>query len=169
MSFGRRLDRRNKDTLKSKEKGLELSDTHGSRFSGNGDALGFSYNSDDVLHSVGKKTGIYDEVKDDSSGPCIASVIDLRSLPGTPVGEDMVIENGTAPGAAKSILRLVLGIASEVLGEDTFLPFEKLEKLLEVWIFFFSLYAGWCHWRTRGYCPSLEHASSLLRVDSFFS
>ena len=124
--------------LKSKEKGLELSDTLGSRFSGNGDALGFSYNGDDVVHSVGKKTGIYDKVKEDSPGPCIASVIDLRSLPGKPVGEGMVIEDGTVPGATKSILRLVLGIASDTLGEDTFPPLEKLEKFLEVWIFFLS-------------------------------
>ena len=118
--------------LKSKEKGLELSDTLGSRFTGNGDALGFSYNGDDVVHSVGKKTGMYDKVTDNSPGPCIASVIDLRSLPGKPVEEGMVIEDGTVPGATKSILRLVLGIASGVLGEDTFPPFEELEKFLEV-------------------------------------
>ncbi|EMN47350.1 hypothetical protein LEP1GSC088_4693 [Leptospira interrogans str. L1207] len=60
--------------LRSKEKGLNVSDSVGVRFSGNGDMLGFSYNGNTTINGIGfgsKKTNT--EVS-----PCITGVIDTR-------------------------------------------------------------------------------------------
>lgn len=62
--------------LRSKEKGLSLSDAVGVRFSGNGDMLGFSYNGNAKINGIGfgsKKTNGNADV-----GPCITGVIDTR-------------------------------------------------------------------------------------------
>ena len=118
--------------LKSKGQGLELSDTLGSRFTGNGDALGFSYHGEDVVNSVGLDTGMFEKVKENSPGPTITSVIDLRSLPGAPLSDGMVIEDGTPPGGTELVLKLVLAFASKTLGVNTFPSSKKFEKFKEV-------------------------------------
>merc|ERR1712110_1145029 len=70
--------------LKSKLRGLNMSEKIGSRFSGNGDTAGFSYHGDDIVHNIGLKSGKYDHIKPNSPGPSITSVIDLRTLPRMP-------------------------------------------------------------------------------------
>ena len=65
--------------LKSKTDGLEISNTIGSRFTGNGDPLGFCYDSSMEMNAIGCTTGKYDQVKSTSPGPCITTVIDLRN------------------------------------------------------------------------------------------
>ena len=46
------------------------------------------------------KTGKYPKATKDSPGPCITSVIDLRGIPNQKLGDGMVLEDGTPPGAA---------------------------------------------------------------------
>ena len=126
--------------LKSKERGLELSDTLGSRFTGNGDALGFSYHGEDVVNSVGLSTGMYKKIKEDSPGPTITSYLDFRFLPGMPVNEGIVIEEGTPPGSTEFVLKLILAFASKTLGVKTFPSSKKFEKFKEVCSFHVSFY-----------------------------
>ncbi|NQZ06130.1 MAG: GMC family oxidoreductase N-terminal domain-containing protein [Algicola sp.] len=101
--------------LRSKEKGLVLSDELGKNFSGNGDILGFGYNNDQAIDGVGfgqHKPGELTDV-----GPCITSIIDMR------YGDDwrsrMVIEEGSAPGVLGKILPGALALAATAVGKDT--------------------------------------------------
>ncbi len=92
--------------LRSREKGLPLSDRLGHGFSGNGDALGFAYDSyfktqkdgDDItagpIYAMG--VGTNDVAADAYPGPCITGVIDMRDDEDPRKG--LVIEEGVAPG-----------------------------------------------------------------------
>jgi cholesterol oxidase len=92
--------------LRSREKGLPLSDRLGTSFSGNGDALGFAYDSyfksekqgDEVhaepFYAIG--VGVNDVAKEAYPGPCITGVIDMRD--NEDVTKGLVIEEGVAPG-----------------------------------------------------------------------
>lgn len=92
--------------LRSRERGLALSDRLGEKFSGNGDALGFAYDSyfksekvDDEVHTqpfyaIG--VGANDVAEEAYPGPCITGVIDMRNNEDPTKG--LVIEEGVAPG-----------------------------------------------------------------------
>jgi len=92
--------------LRSREKGLSLSDQLGTSFSGNGDALGFAYDSyfksekkGDVvsanpIYAMG--VGTSDVAKEGYPGPCITGIIDMRDNDDPAKG--LVIEEGVAPG-----------------------------------------------------------------------
>nr|WP_298925410.1 GMC oxidoreductase [uncultured Erythrobacter sp.] len=92
--------------LRSREKGLLLSDKLGTEFSGNGDALGFAYDSyfksekeGDVvtakpIYAMG--IGASDAPKEAYPGPCITGVIDMRDNEDPAKG--LVIQEGVAPG-----------------------------------------------------------------------
>lgn len=98
--------------LRSREKGLALSDRLGASFSGNGDALGFAYDSylkchkdgdvltADPIHAVG--IGASDAPKEVYPGPCITGVIDMRDHDDPRKG--LVIEEGVAPGILAAAL-----------------------------------------------------------------
>ncbi len=98
--------------LRSREKGLSLSDHLGTRFSGNGDALGFAYDSyfksekdgDDVtaepIYAMG--IGTSDVGEEAYPGPCITGVIDMRDNDDPTKG--LVIEEGVAPGILATAL-----------------------------------------------------------------
>ncbi|QUL36879.1 GMC family oxidoreductase N-terminal domain-containing protein [Erythrobacter sp. JK5] len=92
--------------LRSRDKGLPLSDRLGESFSGNGDALGFAYDSyfkahkdgDDVtaapIYAMG--VGTNNVAQEAYPGPCITGVIDMRDS--EDVTKGLVIEEGVAPG-----------------------------------------------------------------------
>lgn len=92
--------------LRSREKGLSLSSRLGENFSGNGDALGFAYDSyfksekdgDTVsaqpFYAMGVGTNDVSEAA--YPGPCITGVIDMRD--NEDVTKGLVIEEGVAPG-----------------------------------------------------------------------
>ncbi|WP_306097204.1 GMC family oxidoreductase N-terminal domain-containing protein [Qipengyuania flava] len=92
--------------LRSREHGLKLSDRLGANFSGNGDALGFAYDSylkaekkdgtltAEPLYAIG--VGASDVAKEAYPGPCITGVIDMRW--NDDPTEGLVIEEGVAPG-----------------------------------------------------------------------
>lgn len=98
-----------------REGGLALSGQLGKRFSGNGDVLGFGYNTDwrqtedqsaerndsrRPVHAVGLGENRIDESA--SPGPCITGVIDLRQS--EDVSDGLVIQEGVIPGALASLL-----------------------------------------------------------------
>ena len=101
--------------IRSRQKGLPLSDQLGMHFTGNGDVLGFGYNNDSEVNGIG--FGNNQPEGRDPVGPCITSVIDLREQ--TNLEEGMVIEEGSMPGAVASILPNTLAAAAAMVGKDT--------------------------------------------------
>lgn len=100
--------------LRSKEKGLAISDTAGQHFSGNGDVLGFAYNTDEEVDGLG--TGTHQLNKEKLAGPCITGVIDLRYQ--NELNDGMIIEDAAIPGALAAILPEALAMDSSLLGVD---------------------------------------------------
>ena len=101
--------------LRSQQNGLATSDMLGKRFSGNGDVLGFAYNTDRQINSIGygdKKPGAFDPV-----GPCITGVIDLRGQ--DDLNDGMIIEEGVIPGALSVSLPAAFAVQAKLVGKDT--------------------------------------------------
>ncbi len=96
--------------LRSKEKGLVLSDTTGQHFTGNGDVLAFSYNGGDAIDGVGFGKSKRDQRSD--VGPCITASIDLRDT--DKLEDGMIIEEGSLPGALSSMIPAILKTAKTV-------------------------------------------------------
>ena len=98
--------------LRSVQKGtLSLSPKLGDRFTGNGDVLGFGYNTDHTINGI----GYGDSLNVAPVGPCITTVIDAREKP---VLEDgMVIEEGSIPGSIKSLVKPMLFFSARLEGE----------------------------------------------------
>ncbi|KAL9984021.1 hypothetical protein ACROYT_G006275 [Oculina patagonica] len=123
--------------LRSKERGLDVSDQLGKRFTTNGDVLGFSYNGDKKTNSAGRKTdkGSNTEDKENNRheppGPCIASIIDFRKTLGGDFKDHFVIEDGTPPSIASVPYTLGVSVGAKVLGEDKFPSEEKVEKVVQ--------------------------------------
>ena len=82
---------------------------------------------------------MYDKVKSNSPGPTITSVIDLRSLPGMPYRDGMVIEDGSPPGATAKLVEHFLFLASKTIGIRTFSLCDTFEKFVEVSISNFKI------------------------------
>ena len=101
--------------LRSKSAGLTASDQTGFRFTGNGDVLGFSYNSDRTINGVG--FGDQSAEGRDPVGPCITGLIDLRNQ--TTLDAGMVIEEGSLPGAMSGVLAAGLGGAAALAGQGS--------------------------------------------------
>ncbi len=98
--------------LRSKARGLPLSDQVGKHFSGNGDMIGFAYNGDSNVNMVGH--GHHLPNAREPVGPVITSVIDLRHQ--FNLEDGIVIEEGGATGALASFLPLALGTSSKIAG-----------------------------------------------------
>lgn len=100
--------------LRSKEKGLKLSNATGQHFTGNGDVLAFSYNGVNSINGVGYGKSKRTERND--VGPCITSAIDLRDSEN--VDNGIIIEEGSLPGALSAIIPAILK-SSKLLGSST--------------------------------------------------
>lgn len=98
--------------LRSRAHGLPLSARLGERFTGNGDVLGFGYDTDDVINGIGwghHAVGALEPV-----GPCITGIIDMRNQ--LKLEDGMVIEEGSPPGAIAGFLPAALGGAAAWVG-----------------------------------------------------
>ena len=91
--------------LRSKRRGLSLSNFVGQGFSGNGDVLAFSYNSDVAVNGVGWGQRPLGPV-----GPCITGIIDRRDS--DVLEEGFVIEEGSIPNALAPFLPAALAAAA---------------------------------------------------------
>lgn len=117
--------------LRSKDRGLPLSDRLGSRFSGNGDVLAWGYDNawnvtttkgkdgqDQAewhpIHGIGAGSNTLDASK--MPGPCITGVIDLRGNP--EVRRGLVVEEGVIPGALATMMGPALFFADALLGGE---------------------------------------------------
>ncbi len=101
--------------MRSRERGLKLSDRLGKRFTGNGDVLGFGYNNDDPIQGIGLGRKGTDQVA--KVGPCITSVIDMREK--EVMEEGMTLEEGTVPGPIRMIMPKTLVAFSRLVGRNT--------------------------------------------------
>jgi len=102
--------------LRSKEKGLNMSSAIGTRFTGNGDVLGFGYNNDVKMNGIGLGKS-FDDKDREPVGPCITSVIDMRNRD---ILEDgMTLEEGSIPGPLSAILAPAFISLSKFTGQDT--------------------------------------------------
>ena len=101
--------------LRSHQNGLATSNMLGKHFSGNGDVLGFAYNTDRHINSIGygdKGLDMFDPV-----GPCITGVIDLRGQDN--LNDGMIIEEGVIPGALSVTLPAAFAVQAKMVGTDT--------------------------------------------------
>ncbi len=101
--------------LRSRARGLSLSDKLGHGFTGNGDVLAFGYNNDEEINGVG--WGHLSPTGRTSVGPCITGIIDAREKADLDAG--MVIEEGSIPGALAAALPAGLAAAASLVGVDT--------------------------------------------------
>jgi cholesterol oxidase len=103
--------------LRSQSKDLRFSDCLGRRFTGNGDVFALSYNGTEPIDGVGsgyRRPDLHHPV-----GPCITGLIDLRD---GPLQEQIIIEEGSIPGALSAVLPALLGAASVLWGRPAAAP-----------------------------------------------
>lgn len=98
--------------LRSAANGLPLSEQLGTRLTGNGDVIAWSYNSDHEVNGVGWGHRAGREV-----GPCITGIIDDRDQPDLEQG--MVIEEGSLPGALAHQLPMAFDTVARATGIDS--------------------------------------------------
>lgn len=101
--------------LRSAERGLPLSAAVGSRFSGNGDMVGWTYNADVPIHGIGFGTHVPGDMA--PVGPCVSGMIDGRK--NRDLEDGWVLEEGGMPGAISPFLPLLLAAGAKLMGEDT--------------------------------------------------
>jgi cholesterol oxidase len=101
--------------LRSAQTGLPLSGKLGSRFSANGDTVGFAYNTDHVIRGVGFGAHAPGEAK--PVGPCSTGIMDLRD--GRAVQDGMIVVDGVIPGAVAAFLPALLAAGAKLTGTDT--------------------------------------------------
>jgi len=123
--------------LRSRERGLPLSERLGEHFSGNGDVLSFSYNVDQPINGIGYGHRVVSP-NGEPVGPCITSGIDARERP--ELDDGMIIEEGSIPGALASVLPLSFATVAAASGKDT--DFGVTDALREVGRETESLIAG---------------------------
>jgi cholesterol oxidase len=87
--------------LRSRRRGLAASSRLGSRFSANGDALGFATHTAQPVAGIGD--GVRRRDPDELAGPCITALIDRRGDAPSQIIEDAVI-----PGAMEPVVPTVL-------------------------------------------------------------
>ncbi|MEH6660046.1 MAG: GMC oxidoreductase [Parasphingorhabdus sp.] len=124
--------------LRSRAKGLSLSDRLGAGFSGNGDALGFAYDSyfksekdgDSItagpIYAMG--VGTSDAKAEAYPGPCITGVIDMRDNDDPAKG--LVIEEGVVPGILAAALGPVFFFGEALADGFTRFGFDQIKPRL---------------------------------------
>ena len=94
--------------LRSRAAGLSLSTRVGQGFSGNGDVLGFGYNTEREIRGIGFGHRPADRMA--PVGPCITGIVDMRGRPA--LDDGLVIEEGSIPGAIGALFAHTIGLAA---------------------------------------------------------
>jgi cholesterol oxidase len=100
--------------LRSKAKGLSLSDQVGHHFSGNGDMLAFTYDSNQAINGIG--FGAQPVAGREPVGPCITGIIDGRGQP--QLEDGTAIEEAAIPGGIGDLLAPGLSAAAPWFGKE---------------------------------------------------
>jgi len=111
--------------LRSAQHGLALSNRLGERFTGNGDVLGFGYNTEQVINGVG--WGHHRPGEIPPVGPCISGIIDMRHQEA--LNDGMVAEEGSPPGPLGVFLPAAFAAAAAVAGTPE--PVAVTERIRE--------------------------------------
>ncbi|MBI5609019.1 MAG: GMC family oxidoreductase, partial [Deltaproteobacteria bacterium] len=106
----------NEILMRSRSQGLPLSARLGHRFSGNGDALGFGYNTDVRIDAVG--CGYDKPDPTNPPGPCISGIIDLRESEAR-ADLGMVIMEGVVPATFTPFFAGVMATEAALRGRAT--------------------------------------------------
>lgn len=101
--------------LRSAAGGLRLSGALGRRFSGNGDMIGFSYNTEVAINGIG--FGSNRPEGRERVGPCVTGLVDARE--GVPLEEGLILEEGGLPGALGAKLPAAFAAAALATGVET--------------------------------------------------
>lgn len=115
--------------LRSKQNGLQISNQIGHHFSGNGDVLGFGYNTDTDINGVG--AGSSDRYKSRPVGPCITGIIDAREK--ERLDDGMIIEDAAIPGAIAPLLSGAMAVLDTTIG-DKFRSEKTFKYRVKQWI-----------------------------------
>lgn len=110
--------------LRSAQTGLVLSARVGARFSGNGDMIGFAYNTEQTIDGVG--LGARPAGAEAIPGPCSTAMIDLRKA-GAPTAS-MVVEDGAIPGALAPLLAPFFTLEGKLFGDSAGEPFADVVR-----------------------------------------
>ncbi len=110
--------------LRSKQEGLKTSDCLGHHFSGNGDVLGFAYNTNIPINGIGAGTRPVNP--SEWQGPCITSVVDMRFRPELDKG--MIIEDAVIPGAISKIVPLSFVAAKALMNTPNYGKYREKEQ-----------------------------------------
>jgi cholesterol oxidase len=125
----------NEILLRSREKGLALSDALGSGFSGNGDVVGFSYNTAQNINGIG--FGKRNPKGREPVGPFASGIIDARRL------HDFLVIEGSLPGALSSVLPFLLATEDELVGVETETGIiNSIKRQIRILFSLFSAYTG---------------------------
>ncbi|CAH3174456.1 unnamed protein product [Porites lobata] len=112
--------------LRSRERGLNVSNQIGKNFSTNGDVLGFSFNGAKKANSVGLTTQHMARNKK-PPGPCITSVMDFRKTNGNHK-KGFVVEDGTPPSVISGMYSVGLSVVAKLIGIEKYSSAELLER-----------------------------------------
>lgn len=118
--------------LRSRERGLNVSNQIGQNFSTNGDVLGFSFNGAKFANSVGLATQHMTRNRK-RPGPCITSVMDFRKTNGNHK-KGFVIEDGTPPSVISGMYSVGLSVAAKLIGIKKYSSAELLDGAWQVGI-----------------------------------
>jgi cholesterol oxidase len=99
--------------LRSRERGLAVSEKVGERLTGNGDVLAFGYNTNTRINGIGR--GALPIDPDARCGPCITGIIDNRDTAN--LRDGFVIEEGSIPGAIGGLMPAALQAAAIFVGK----------------------------------------------------
>ena len=124
--------------LRSQAMGLSVSERVGRRFTGNGDVLGFGYNTDQVIDGIG--FGARPPEGREPVGPCISGLIDFRLRPDVESG--MVIEEGSIPGALAAFLPAALAAGAKLAEQSGGVAGNVEQKARELASFVRGAYHG---------------------------
>ena len=105
--------------LRSKQEGLDVSDSLGQRFTGNGDVLGFAYNCEDEIDGIGLGKLCNEERYQPIGpvGPCITTIVDLRNQ--DKLEDGMTFEEGSIPGPIATTINMSMLSLAGTIGIDT--------------------------------------------------
>jgi len=116
--------------LRSRDAGLPVSDRLGERFTGNGDVLGFGYDSDRDVRGIGWTAKQLTTGSADPVGPTITGVVPVSRQDGDSL-EGLVVEEGAIPGFLSRLMPLML-LWSALLGSDASV-LARLRMILSSW------------------------------------
>ncbi|RAL05213.1 FAD/NAD(P)-binding domain-containing protein [Aspergillus ibericus CBS 121593] len=109
--------------LRSRQMGLDLSDDLGTEMSGNGDMLGFGYNTDHQANCIARP----EPTPDRPVGPCITSVLDLRDQKNPLDG--FVVEDCAVPYALAPLMFGMMEYLPD-MRRPKYNPVETITKLV---------------------------------------